>query len=151
SIQDYLRSLKWDGTKRIGCWLITYCGADDTDYMKFIGRKWLLSCVVRAFRPGAKVDCVLVTEGKQGGGKSSAFEILGGDWYADVTVVLGDKDSMMALAGVWIAELPDMASMKKAEKNAVKAFFTRRVDRYRPPFGKVVIDQERRVVFGATT
>mgnify|MGYP001598585334 CR=1 FL=1 len=152
-IQDYLRSLRWDGVKRAARWLITYCGAQDTPdhYAEIIGRKWILSCGVRAMRPGSKVDTVLVMEGVQGGGKSSAFEILGGDWYADVSVTLGDKDSKVAIAPVWIAELPDMASFKKSEQNAMKAYFTSRVDRYRPPYGRGMVNQERRVVFGATT
>jgi hypothetical protein len=155
-IKEYLRGIKWDGTPRLDTWLERYAGADPTDtpdgYLSFVGRKWLVSSVARALDPGCKADLVLILEGEQGTGKSSLFEMLGGKWYVDLTISLHDKDAKMLNAGAWISELPDLAALKKtSEINAVKAFFSTRVDKFRPPYGKNVITSPRRTVYGAST
>ena len=156
-IRDYLRSLVWDGIDRInrnGGWLVTYAGVETTldGYVKFIGRKWLISAVARGLDPGCKVDTVLIVEGEQGLRKSSLFEQLGGEWYADMTIVISDKDSKMIAARSWICEIPDLAALNKvSDINAIKAFFSTRADTFRPPFGRAVITSPRRNVFGGTT
>jgi len=165
-IQEYLRSLVWDKTKRIskdGGWLKTYAGAvidmqEDEDNtwrevaLEDIGEKWLIACAARALDPGCKADNVLVLEGAQGKRKSSLLEALGGEFYADMTLAIGDKDSKMIAARSWICEIPDLAALKKTgEINAVKAFFSTRIDTFRPPFAKAVMSSPRRNVFGGTT
>lgn len=155
-IADYLTRIKWDGTPRLDTWLERYTGADTTDvppgFLEFVGRKWMISTVARALNPGCKADLVLILEGEQGIGKSTLFETLGGKWYCDLTVSLHDKDAKMLNAGAWISELPDLASLKRtSEVNAVKAFFSTREDRFRPPYGRHVISSPRRTVYGAST
>ena len=152
-LQDYLSSLVWDGVPRIDSWLIEYGGADpgNDGYVGFVGRKWLLACVARAFQPGCKADVVLVTEGNQGRGKSTLFYILGGQWYTEASGVLGDKDSKQLISAAWICELPDMSSFSRTNRNAMKAFFSSAVDRYRPPYDKHTKAVKRRCCFGATT
>jgi predicted P-loop ATPase len=44
-----------------------------------------------------------------------------------------------------------MASFKRSEKNAMKAFITTRVDKFRAPFGRSIKPFPRRCVFGTTT
>lgn len=41
-------------------------------------------------------------EGDQGIKKSSAFRVLGGDWYTDDRAQFGSKDASLGVAGVWI-------------------------------------------------
>ncbi len=153
-IKDYLRSLKWDGTPRLDTWLETYAGAkyDDAKLIGKIGRKWLIGAAARALDPGVKMDLVLVIEGKQGRRKTSLLEALGGDWYGEMAIAIGDKDSKMAAARSWITELPDLAALKrKGESNMIKAFFSTRIDLFRPPFGRAMIRSARRNAFAATT
>lgn len=150
-LQEYLDSLVWNGEHILDRWLITYAGAEDTPYSRIVGRKWMLSCVARAYQPGCKADVVLVAEGDQGTHKSTLFKILGGPWYCEASGILGDKDSKQLIGAAWICELPDMASFGKTGRNAMKAFFTSAEDRYRPPYAKDTVSVKRRAVFGATT
>ena len=83
-------------------------------------------------------------EGIQGKRKSSAVEqLFSKPWFTDDLAELGTKDSAMQMAGVWCIEIADLASMKRADIDKVKAFITRKVDRFRPPYGKNVIEAPR--------
>jgi len=152
-LKEYLDSLVWDGIPRLETMLITYGGAEDsTDrYARIVSKKWMVSGVARAYQAGCKADVVLVAEGAQGAHKSTMLRILGGEWYCEASGVLGDKDSKQLIGAAWICELPDMASFSKSDRNAMKAFFSSPVDKYRPPYGKVTISVPRRSVFAATT
>lgn len=151
-IQEYLEGLAWDGRPRVASWLIDYLGAvhAPADYVKAIGEAWLISAIARVFLPGCKADHVLILQGPQGIMKSSALQILAGDWFSDATLNLENKDAMMALRGVWIVEMPELASLNRSAVDSIKAFITRRVDRYRPPYAVNTMDQPRECVFAGT-
>lgn len=155
-IRDYLTGLRWDGVSRIeanGGWLARYAGAhsDAANYISEVGKKFLVAAISRALDPGSKTDVVLLLLGTQGLKKSSLFEALGGNFYADAAIALGDKDSKMMASSSWILELPDMASFKRSEQNAMKAFLTTRIDKFRAPFGRGILPYPRRCVFCTTT
>jgi predicted P-loop ATPase len=54
------------------------------------------------------------------------------------------------LQGVWIAEIGELAGMKKMDIEKVKAFFSTSDDQYRPSYGKVVESHPRQCVIIAT-
>lgn len=118
-----------------------------------MGRRWLLSAVARALRPGVKVDCVLVLEGPQGVRKSTALATLCPDpgLFFDDDLQIGDKDAAQSLRGKWICELGELSALTRHEIGTLKAFVTRAVDTYRPSFGRVARDFPRRIVFAAST
>jgi putative DNA primase/helicase len=90
-------------------------------------------------KPGCKVDTVLILEGLQG----SLKDILFRPWFADTLSPIGTKDANQELAGVWCIELSELAALKNQKIEATKAFIARRVDRYRPAYGRVVADFQR--------
>ena len=147
-IQDYLNSLKWDGKERLSAWL-TRAGCED---VAGVGRKWMISVVARALEPGCKVDTVLIVEGAQGLKKSAMFRALAGgaEFFTDAHVGM-DKDGMMVVHGNWIVELAELASMKRAEREVVKAFISAQEDSYRPPYGRTVVRQPRHFVIVGST
>jgi Virulence-associated protein E/Bifunctional DNA primase/polymerase, N-terminal len=155
---EHLRSLTWDNTPRMDNWLLAYCqaelmdesGRDISSYVRDVGSKWLLGAVARAFEPGEKMDCVLVLEGVQGAKKSMTFDILGGDYYTASVIEMGSKDGMMLAGQKWICELAELASLVRSATEQQKAFLSARVDTYRPPYGRDLIDEPRRTVFCGT-
>jgi predicted P-loop ATPase len=64
---------------------------------------------------------------------------------------MGTKDASDFLRGKWGIELPELAFQKKAELETQKAFISRRVERFRPAYGREEICYERRCVFWGTT
>ena len=150
-LTDHLSGLVWDGVPRLANWLVTYAKAADTSYIRAAGACWLRSAVARAFVPGIKVDAALVLEGAQGAGKSSIFSVLGGEYFTDDIHDLGSKDAAVAMASAWMIELPELSAMGRTDLETLKAACSRQVDRYRPPYGRAMVNQPRRCVFGGTT
>ena len=149
-VRDYLDQLEWDGTPRIGGWLSTYLGAADEWYVRAVGPRWLISAVARIYEPGAQVDCALILEGAQGIRKSSALRILGGAWFTDRLSDLASKDAAIEVNGAWIIEIAELETMSRAEVGTIKAFISRTVDRFRPPYGKRTVALPRQCVFAGT-
>jgi putative DNA primase/helicase len=150
-VRDYLESLTWDGVDRLPLWLVDHCGADQTEFVAAVGTRWMISAVARVFEPGCKADAMLVLEGTQGVGKSAALRSLGGRWFTDDLAEMGSKDSAMQTAGAWIIEAAELDAMSRADVARIKAFASRQVDRFRPPYGARVVEVPRQCVFAGTT
>ncbi|MDC0003781.1 PriCT-2 domain-containing protein [Porticoccaceae bacterium] len=150
-VRDYLGTLKWDHKIRLDSWMAEYLGSELTPYTQLVGSMWLIAAVARVMRYPVKADCVLILEGSQGVGKSTTAAILGGDWFSDTHFHLGDKDGYQQMRGVWICELAELDSFNKAESTRAKSFFSSNSDRYRPPYGRHVVEYPRQCVFIGTT
>jgi putative DNA primase/helicase len=152
-VRAYLASLEWDGKPRLTTWLVDAFGADANPYTAAIGAKILIAAVRRVRQPGVKFDHVPVAQGAQGLGKSSTWAALcGPEWFSDnLPDELSDKDAAMALRGVWFLEMAELTQLLASEAEAVKAFVSRPVDRYRPPYGRQVIEVPRQGILVGTT
>lgn len=153
-VREHLETLAaWDGVERLAYWLEECLGASagSSEYLRIVGRLFLVGLVARVMEPGVKWDYMPILEGPQGKGKSTALRIIGGEWFADTPLRLGDKDAYMALDGVWLYEVGEMDSFNRAETTAVKAFVTTQVDHYREPYARRTIDRPRQVAFAGTT
>lgn len=151
-LQQKLSALEWDGVDRISTWLSVYLGAcDGENYLKAVGRAFLVSAVARVFIPGEKVDTVLVLEGPQGLGKSRAIGILNYGYGTDYLPDMHKVDAAIQIQGTWINELSELSSYTRSEVEAVKAFLSRTIDKYRPPYGRNTIERKRQCVFVGST
>jgi predicted P-loop ATPase len=112
---------------------------------------FLIGAIARVMRPPVKMDTVLIFEGLQGLGKSTALKILGGEWFTDTPLVLGDKDCFQQMQGVWIIELAELDSFNKADHTRAKQFFGSQVDRFRPSYGRLTQTFARQCVFAGST
>lgn len=150
-LTDYLEGLKWDGKQRVARFANDYLGCIGDNYAPIISERWLISSVARGLKPGCKVDTMPIIEGPQGLKKSSAIRALYGDeFFTDELSDIGSKDAMMELQGVWGLEVAEMHRFSAAETNSVKKFLVRQTDRFRPPYGRSVIEAPRRVVLNGT-
>ena len=153
-IREYLASLPpWDGVTRAERILIDYLGAEDNAYTRAVTRKTLCGAVVRVQQPGTKFDHILVLNGDQGIGKSTLIAKLGSEWYSDSLSLtdMNDKTAAEKLQGYWLLEIGELAGMKKADIDKVKAFISRQDDKYRASFGRRVTPHPRQCIFFGTT
>lgn len=153
-IREFFESLpEWDGVKRVDTLLIDYLGAEDSPYVRAVTRKELCAAYVRVHNPGVKFDTMIVLNGDQGIGKSTLISKLGGEWYSDSLNLsdMNDKTAAEKLQGYWIMEIGELAGMKKADLDKVKAFISRQDDKYRASFGRRVTPHPRQCVFFGTT
>lgn len=155
-VTDYLKGLKWDGTKRLETWLIDLFGIADTPFAREVSKLILIAAVRRARKPGTKFDFCLVLEGIEGMNKSTVVRVMAecacANTFCDNPILnLSTKEQMELLAGVWLYEIADLTGMRKAEVEKIKAFMSMQVDRGRPAYGREVTTQPRTCVFIATT
>lgn len=152
-VADWLAEIRWDGKARIDFWLTNAFDAENNAYHRAVGAKFLVAAVRRVRQPGCKFDHMLVLEGAQGIGKSRACEAMfGAEWFSDaVPPDLNNKDAAMALHGKWCLEFAEIEHLIRAEVETIKAFLSRRTDRYRPPYGKAYVERPRQGVLIGTT
>jgi hypothetical protein len=154
-VRDYFDSLHWDGVERLDEWLVTYAGAEDTEYVRAVGRKTLLAAVRRVRQPGVKHDAMLVLEGPQYAGKSSLFRILAirDEWFTDnFTLKLADDEKKLIeqTAGCLILEIPELKGLQHSQVETIKAFLSRQVDKSRLSYGRFPATVPRQYIIGGT-
>jgi predicted P-loop ATPase len=159
-LADALRSFKWDGVQRVDTWLVDWLKVDtshgDGAYISTAGKCFLVGAVARALSPGCKMDTVLSVEGSGGGGKSTAFRVLadavGPNLFADGVQDLSSTAAIVeGTGGRWIVEVAELAGVRKAEVNALKAALSQQTDTHRRPYEVLPREVPRRFVFVATT
>lgn len=152
-VADWLSTLKWDGVARIDTWLSAAFDCADGPFARAVAPKLLIAAVRRIRQPGCKFDQMVILEGAQGIGKSRALRALFGEhWFSDsIPPDLADKDAAMALTGVWCLEFAEIEHLIRAEVETIKAFLSRSVDRYRPPYGRAYVERPRQGVLIGTT
>ena len=151
---DYFEALEpWDGTQRVAWWLADYLGAEDRPLVQEYAKRFLVAVVARALVPGCQVDTVLVLQGKQGDGKSSAVRAIAPcGLFSDTEADPGSKDFYQSLSGSLLVELAEVEKWNNRRDSAtIKSVITSRVDRFRPPYGRNFVERPRRCVFVGTT
>jgi len=155
-LRYHMKELRWDGTERLSGWLPTYMGTKDGEYTRAVGRKWILSAVARAMDPGCQADHMLILEGAQGIGKSQALRCLGGQFYAEYSGGMtgggtGHKDMVAMMLGKMIIEMSELATVRKADMDSLKAILTTTVDEVRLSYERDSKSYPRTCVFAGTT
>jgi putative DNA primase/helicase len=150
-VVERLKTLTWDGERRLEEWLITAGGVADCEYARALSAYFIRGMVRRVMEPGCKFDYCLVLEGEEGLRKSTLCAVLGGAWYSDTDLDLTHKDAMSALRGKWLHEFSEMDSVTRAEASKQKSFLSRQVDEFRPVYGRREIRCPRQTVFIGTT
>lgn len=154
-LKAFMKGRKWDGIKRLDTWLPYYLATKDDEYTRSVGRKWLISAVARAMEPGCQADHMLIFEGRQGVGKSRAARAIGGQFYTEFSgTVHGHtaiKDLVATISGKIVVEMSELATMRRAEIESLKAILTTTVDDVRLSYERDVRAYPRTCVFIGTT
>lgn len=151
SAEAWLRSLEWDGVKRLDEWIPMVYGVDNDEYHQKVGSNWLRAAVKRVLRPGSKFDHVLVVQGGQGVRKTTSFAALGGPYHVETAIHAGSKDFLMQFVGKIFIEFSEGETLSRSETKQLKALITRTHDKYRPPYGRRDVENPRMCVFCMTT
>ena len=151
-IRDYLDSLKWDGVRRIDRWLPYLMGTSDTFYERTVGGKFLIGAVARVYEPGCKMDNMLVLEGAQSLGKSSALRALfGAPFFTEMVNELRDhKRFVEQIQGKWVVEFAELSSIRRADVELVKAVITMQTDKVRLSYARQSTEHPRQCVLAAS-
>jgi len=151
-VKEYFESLTWDGIERIDTILIDYFGCEDTQYNRFVMKKWLVAGVTRVYRPGTKFDYMIVLSGKPDIGKSTFLEKLAGnDWFTDSLKAMDDKIVIETMQGKFIAEFGELAGMRKTEAEEIKHFLTKTEFNARLAYGKRTSHTPIQWIYAGTT
>ncbi len=163
-IREYLDSLPVfaiDADKsRIDNWLVHVMGESPEtlkpamlEYLRIVGRCWLLGMVNRVMQPGCKFDYCPVLEGVGGLRKSTLVEVLASTpFFSDTPFEVGKgKEAQEQVQGLWLYEIAEMTHFSKSEVGAIKAFITSKIDRYRVAYGATVGTFPRQCVLVGTT
>jgi predicted P-loop ATPase len=159
---DWFNELKWDKKLKPDDLLPKYFGAEDTPLNRAYGRKWMMAAVRRACAPrinapGVKFDYMLVLEGPQGIGKSTALKRLAGeDWFTDCLTfdrIKSQKEIIETVGhGKVIIEMSEMANFNKGPNiEIVKSFLSRTHDSARLSYRRDSEDVSRQGVIAGTT
>jgi predicted P-loop ATPase len=151
-LHDFLDKcrLLWDADDRLDS-VPELFGVEVNRYTSSVFRAMMISAVARALKPGCKVDSMLVLEGGQGAGKSSAIRALFGDtWFSDNLADMGSKDSVQQLHGKWCVEVAELVAMLGGI-DKIKAFITCQSDFVRLPYERAPADYPRASIFIGTT
>ncbi len=150
-VRDWLTALQWDQVPRLVTAFEDYWGTTRDDYTQAASRNFFIGLVARILQPGCKLDTMCVFEGPQGIMKSTALEVLGGEWYSASHETIGGTNFLQGMRGKWLLEIAELQSFAKADKRAIKNTLSTRNDDYRKTYGRHVKRYPRECVFAGTT
>ena len=155
---DWLESLpKWDDEARIDGLIHILWGVESDvsdDLVCWASRYPFIGAIQRAYVPGDEIHEFPIFVGAQGAGKSAYLKHLlpaRSGWYGNTVDLAADvKNLVEQLQGVAIAEVGEMAGLRRADVENVKATITRSVDQIRLAFRPDPELYPRRAVFVGT-
>lgn len=137
-VREYLDSLGYDGQPHIAA-LAGHVSDVNNKFALYL-RHWLIGAVQRAFT--GKHHRSLVLDSTQGKGKSCLAKWLCPlpAYFDDSALLPDDKDSAAKALRVWVWEVSEFgATTRRQDLEALKAFLSRDVFRFRPPYGRFEI------------
>jgi len=158
-LADWVERLpEWDGAARVDQALIAGFGAivddDQTEaYLAAVGRYLWTAMVGRATEGGCQADMMVILVSGQGTYKTSGVRELAPwlDLFGELH--LGHEDTQLCLEtrGKHVLEVSELRGMYTADMEKLKAYVSRRIDRWRNPYERFAISAPRRSVLVGTT
>ncbi len=153
-VKSYFEGLPPTTTRVLDTWLTTFLGVEDSELVRVLGRKWLISAVARAYQPGCHIEGMLVLEGAGGTGKSYALKTLcpREEWFSSSKLdFANEKETAEKLRGIFLHENAELAGLSRADQNVVKAWATNQRDIYRAAYDRKSKTVPRMMVSAGST
>jgi len=154
-VRQMIESRPWDGIPRIEQFAAQITTPHPYETREYL-RKWLIQAVAAVYlREGLSAAGMLVLAGPQGIGKTMLIRMLASmvadSFLEGATLDPSNKDSVMTIASHWIVELGELdATFRKSDLAQLKAFITKRLDKFRRPYAKKDSEFPRRTVMAGT-
>lgn len=155
-VKKFLQSAEWDGKDRFPE-LFEILGVTDEMQKSFI-RKWFYQTAGMPFNTMEQpfqAEGVLILQGAEGIGKTRFFQQLAVNpmWFSslDKELTTKNKDILIQMLSVWIAEIGEVDRTFRANKSDVKSFITSRDDTIRKPYRMEQVKKARTTSFCGTT
>lgn len=149
--RDWMDTLVWDNVPRVHSFFHKYMGSVDSDYVQAVSKNFFIAMIARIYKPGCQVDNMVILEGDQGIGKSSALNLLGGKWYVDTKMDTDGISLLQIIQGQMLVEIGELAMFNKSESSALKRIITTRSDKFRTPYDTHPVQHGRTSLFVGTT
>lgn len=155
-VKEYLHSASWDGTDRFPR-IFDILGVT-SEFEQALIKKWFYQTAAIAFNTLSKPiqpEGVLILQGAEGIGKTRFFQQLLNNplWFSslDKELTTKNKDILIQMLSVWVAEIGEIDRTFKANKSDVKNFMTLTKDSIRKPYAREPITKARVTSFCGTT
>ena len=136
TVLDYLRTIKWDGVKRLNTWASDIITADNSKiYIQEWGRIMMIGLTLRIVEQGMQLDRCFVLSGKQGIGKTTFFrqlsEIQNHQYYTVIADSHTDNGALVklnkALKSALVADMDEGILMDRTEATHIKSLISNTV------------------------
>lgn len=143
---EWINGLTWDGVPRIARAMQTYYGCSDTPYASAVGEYLFTGLAGRCTTPGIKADMAVILVGLQGARKTSAVEALSPTPEAFGEIDLSKSDDALArsMRGKLVVELAELKGLSGRDSDSIKAWFSRRIEEWRPVYREAHVRYGRR-------
>lgn len=154
-VRQMIESNPWDGNPRFHRFM-SQIDTPHRDEAALYFRKWLIQAIAAVYLlDGLSAAGMLALTGPQGIGKTQLIRLLASavkdSFLEGATLDPSNKDSVMTIASHWIIELGELdATFRKSDLAQLKAFITRKLDKFRRPYAKKDSEFPRRSVFAGT-
>ncbi|MCB9150728.1 MAG: hypothetical protein H6641_18395 [Caldilineaceae bacterium] len=151
-VKEYLESLHWDGNDHIGqlCEHFTdshepimYTDGTERTALHAFHRRWFIGAIGKVYDSSECQNPMFILDGDQGRGKSYYVKWLCSPLphlHFEGAIRPDDKDYLSYLTTRWIWEVGELgATMRRADREALKAFVTQQEATYRPSYGRYAL------------
>lgn len=142
---------------QLGCdrFLENLFGVEPNDYYRHAARALFLGAVYRTFKPGYKLDEMIILQGPQGAGKDSVLrEMLPHEDFFTENLCFSssNKDKIEVCTGKVIVCASELNGFQRSDTlETIKGWVTRQVDRTRLAYRRDAEDISRRFIVVGTT
>ena len=154
SAANWLNGLRWDGVPRVDRFAADYLGArGDAAYLAAVSRYLWTALAGRVLDPGCKADMVPILVGAEGARKSSAVAAIAPayDFTCEVSFADSEVETARKMRGTLVAEINELRGLGTRDAESIRAFITRRYEKWTPKYREFSLTVARRTILIGTT